>query len=120
MKIFYIICLILISTQSFGTQRSETFVVTILTNKVRVVSPKKFNNGMHAIIENKGLSKVYGKIETLNLGTLSHVAIPSGGSDSVVLKKKGADRIFFIPLSPANQEIELIAGQDSYEIPPKR
>jgi len=33
--------------------------------------------------------------------------------------KKG-DRIFFIPLAPAFQDIELIFGLQAYEIPPKR
>ena len=47
------------------------------------------------------------------------MTLPSGGFKSVEINIKKQDRIYFIPLVPAFQEVELIFGKKSYEIPPK-
>ena len=41
-------------------------------------------------------------------------------SKSTIVKYDKTVKYYFVPLAPANQEVELIVGKKSYEIPPQK
>jgi len=117
--ILFIYSLFLI-TSSFAEEKAETFILEIFDSKYKVVSPNKFHDQMSVIIENKSLNKVAGKMVTSQQVVIDYVSIMPGAHQSVEVGKFKGQRIFFVPLTPPVQEIELIPGKQSYEIPPKR
>lgn len=119
-SIFYIMFIFLWSSTLFAQNvKIEEFVVTIFDRSMRVTSPDVIKNNFVVVIENKSLSKVVGKIQGSS-GKVYHLkSIEANNFLKVTVEHKKDERYFFIPMSPPFQEAELIAGQKTYEIPPK-
>jgi hypothetical protein len=115
-----ILFLLFISSQIYAAELSDTFIVKIFHDKVKVISPAKLSNNLTVIVENKTLVDIRGKIETKLGKVVAYVTIPSGQSKSVPVKISKKDKIYFVPMAPAFQAVELIVGRKAYEIPPKR
>jgi len=110
---------LLFSLSLRSAELQETFVVTMYDKFVKVVAPDKYHSRLSVILENKSLVKIYGKIE---YGTSDPIftAIYPQESRSIDIKPSESDKIIFTPMSPPFQEIELIFGRKSYEIPPQK
>lgn len=104
---------------TYANEKSSAFLVTIFDNYVKVVSPDKQLKETSVIIENKTLTKVYGKIEKEN-SVLFHLAILPSELKSYPLKDIGSSSVSFVPLAPAFQEVQLMFGKKSYEVPPQK
>ena len=115
----YLILFTLSSYIGLSQQRSEAFLIDIFDRKVKVVSPKKVSQKMHAIFTNNTLSRILGKVMLHTGEVISFVTLEAGQSKSVHIGIYKEKKIFFIPLAPSLQEIELIVGRSPYEIPPK-
>lgn len=98
----------------------ETFVVSVFDKYVKVVSPDKFHSKLSIIIENKSLVKIYGKIDYDSAENPTFVAVFPQESRSVDITPSEKDKIIFVPQAPPFQEVELIFGRKSYEIPPQK
>lgn len=121
-SISLILCLnlLLISSSVFAqNEKIEEFVVTIYDRSLKVISPDKAKNTYSIVIENKSLAKVIGKVQNSSGKIYSIVSIEPNSFSKVSVENKKGERVFFIPLSPAFQEAELIPGQKVYEIPPR-
>ncbi len=92
-------------------------MVIFLNDHVKVVAPDKLTKESFVIIENKSLSKLWARIEAPLGNIVEQVAIEAGERASYSLKAAFGQKIYLVPLSPASQEVELIPGKDSYEIP---
>lgn len=101
-------------------EKADAFIVKAYDNRIKVLSPPKYYSGIHVIIENKTLSKFLAQILTRDGKTIGFVSIAPGKFQSIQLNEKSDRDILLIPLSPGFQEIELLAGKKSYEIPPKK
>jgi len=113
--------LMLLSLQSYGSQTSETFIIKMFEEKVRVLAPQKYSSKLGVTIENKTLSSLMGKIETQSGKRLAIVNIQPNGFKVVDLNNIPKNqKLFFVPMAPAFQSVELKFGRSSYEIPPKR
>lgn len=115
MRIFLLLLFpLLISAQS----KVETFIIQVQDRSMKVLSPKKKKSIMTVLVENRSLSDQVGKfmIEGKNL---KFVSVPSGKSETVEIENKSGATVYFVPLSPAFQEVELIFGKKAYEIPSK-
>jgi hypothetical protein len=113
------VIVLLTSIISLGAGRSDTFIVSMLDRKVHVISPDKVQGTFTVIVENKSLSKLVGKFSTPE-GALKYVSVESGATETVEITHKSGSKVFFVPLSPAFQEIELIVGKKEYEIPSEK
>jgi hypothetical protein len=118
MKLF-LLCLILMSVQVLAQPKTETFVVQIADRSMTVLSPDKKRDTFSVLIENKSLSDQIGKI-IVQGKILKFVSIKSGLSEAVEIENKSSANVFFVPVSPAFQEVELIFGKKVYEIPSKK
>lgn len=118
-KIYYFLFSLFLSLQVSAAELQETFVVTIHDKFVKVVAPDKFHSRLSVILENKSLVKIYGKIEYGSAEPI-YTSIYPQESRSIDIKPGENDKIIFTPMSPPFQEIELIFGRKSYEIPPQK
>lgn len=102
-------------------QRSEAFIVSIYDKRVSVVAPDKRSKNLHAILKNNTLTTIRGKIQTNDNLVLGYVTLHEGDSESVKIGDIGSKRkVFFQPISPSFQEVQLRVGAKAYEIPPKK
>jgi len=97
-----------------------SFIIQVTPSRIKVSSPNEINGKFSIIINNDSLSNLYGKVEDEGGKLVKFVAIPHKGHETVNISGASAlKNYFFIPLSPPYQELKLVVGQDSYEIPPE-
>ena len=75
---------------------------------------------MEVIIENKTLVRLIGKVIVNNKINADFTSIDPEKYQRVMVNLKKGDLLHFVPLSPSFQEVELIVGNKTYEIPPKK
>jgi hypothetical protein len=98
--------------------KPETFVVQINDRSLSVNAPEKKKNTFTVVVENRSLSDQLGRF-IVQGKLLKYVSVKSGLTESVEIENKSASNVFFVPVSPAFQEAELIFGKKAYEIPSK-
>ena len=119
MKVFTLLLFIFIHL-GHAAEKAESFVIEGHDRFLKVVAPEIFSSQSSLIIENKMLAKLYGKIETTTGRFVGHISVLSKNFKTVTLDLKREEGALFIPLSPPFQEVELVFGRGSYEIPPQK
>jgi hypothetical protein len=99
---------------------SDAFLVTVFETYVSVVSPAAKKDKLSVIIENKTLTSIHGKFTDKEGKTLEHITIGPKSFEVRDLNTSQSDLTYFVPLSPPGQEVELVLGKKSYEIPQKK
>lgn len=97
----------------------ETFVIQLHDRSLSVISPEKKKNVYSVLVENRSLSDQLGKF-TAQGKILKFVSVKSGSTETVEIENKTSANVFYVPVSPAFQEVELLFGKKAYEIPPKK
>ncbi|MDD4975342.1 MAG: hypothetical protein PHY93_13365 [Bacteriovorax sp.] len=123
MKLILRLFFTLLSLSFYSVNAIESsigFVVTGYDDRFSVVSPEKFRSPMEVIVENKTLVRLIGKIVVNNKTNIGFTSVESDKYQRVMVNLKKGDLLHFIPLSPSFQEVELIVGNKTYEIPPKK
>ena len=115
----FFLIMALLSNLAWGQSKSDTFIVEMMDRKVKVISPEKVKSTFIVIVENRSLSNLVAKFST-EAGALKYVSIESGKAETVEIIHRSGNKIYFVPLSPAFQEIELVAGKKEYEIPSQK
>lgn len=103
---------------AFAQPKVETFVIEIQDRSMKVTSPDKKKPLLTVLVENRSLSDQVAKF-MIKGKNLKFVSIPSGKSQTVEFENKSGAPVYFVPLSPAFQDVELIYGKKAYEIPSK-
>lgn len=119
-KSVFVFLLCLQMQSAFAIESLDGFLVSAYDDRFRVISPEKFKASMEVIIENKTLVRLIGKLVINNKTNASMMAIDPEKYQKAIVKLKKGDILHFVPLSPAFQEVELIVGNKTYEIPPKK
>lgn len=101
-------------------EKADAFMVTIFERSIKVLSPAKFNNPQGIVLTNETLVKVVGKVIDENDKVLKFVSIEPGQFRSIEVKFKKNSKLYFVPMSPSFQEVELVFGKKAYEVPPKK
>jgi hypothetical protein len=117
--ILFISILWCLTVQSADFARQQ-FEVKVYDRRVVVVSPEVSRANMNVLIENKTLITLLGKFQKKSGEHLMFITLPPDTHKVYTLPLKEKERAVLIPLSPAFQEIELITGKSTYEIPPQR
>lgn len=107
----------LVSLSAWGT--GESFKIQLHDNKVRVEAPAKATPQFAVIVENHSLSDVTGKFSAAGRD-LKFVSVKTTQSKVVEFSHKGPTPVSFKCLTPSFQEVLLVFGKGSYEIPPKQ
>lgn len=117
---FYFLIILVFSFKAFAVESHDGFLVSAYDDRFKVVSPEKFKNPMEVIVENKTLVRLVGKLVINHEKILNFSSVDSEKYQRFMITIKKGDRLHFVPLSPAFQEVELIIGNKIYEIPPKK
>ncbi len=118
MRLFVLWICLIFSTLAFG-KGADSFIIQIQDRSMKVTSPTKKNNVLTVLIENRSLSDQVGKF-MIKGKNLKFVSIPSGKNETTEIQNKEGATVYFVPLSPAFQEVELVFGKKAYEIPSKK
>jgi len=119
-SLFIILAINLVFSRAFAIETSNGFVVSAYDDRFRVISPEKFRSPMEVIVENKTLVRLIGKVIINNKTNAGFTSIETDKYQRIMVNLKKGDLLHFVPLSPAFQEVELIVGNKTYEIPPKK
>ena len=112
--------LLTVSVKAVAIESLDGFLVSAYDDRFRVISPEKFKAQMEVIVENKTLVRLIGKLTINKQANVSFLSVEPEKFQRVVVKLKKGDVLHFIPLSPSFQEVELIVGNKTYEIPPRK
>ena len=119
-SLFIVLSVNLIFNRAFAIETSNGFVISAYDDRFRVISPEKFRSPMEVIVENKTLVRLIGKVIVNNKTNAGFTSIETDKYQRIMVNLKKGDLLHFVPLSPAFQEVELIVGNKTYEIPPKK
>lgn len=111
---------ILNASTIFAYEKADAFIVNIYDDRVKVLSPTKYDPKLAVIIQNKTLVAISGKVQTKSGRVISYIRVEPSKSGSVSVKALKDEPVFFIPLSPPSQQVELKLGSKPYEIPPRQ
>jgi hypothetical protein len=110
--------LLLLPVMGHSAQKSESFIVQINDRSMSVVSAETKRPMFAIIVENRSLSTQVGKF-TVQGKQLKFVSVEPGETETVEIENRSNENVYFVPVSPAFQEVELRFGKRSYEIPSK-
>ncbi len=110
------LCLIF---QAHSYEKADAFIVKVLDKRVKVLSPSKWDPKLHLIVKNETLTKLIGKVETEDGRLVARVSVESRKSQSIELRFPKSTKLFFVPMMPPFQKVQLKLGNKPYEIPPK-
>lgn len=110
---------IFLANLSWAQTHNPSFILKLTDSGVSVSAPEKKMKMFTVIVENNSLSDQVAKIVS-GTDSIKYLTIESGKSTTVEIENKGNNPIYFVPVSPAFQEIELTFGKKPYEVPPKR
>lgn len=103
---------------AYASVTSESFIIQIHNKSMSIVAPEKVRKKFAVIVENQSLSKQIGKFVSENQN-LKYISVPPGKSETVEIENLSDKKVFYVPLSPAFQEVNLEFGKRAYEIPAK-
>lgn len=103
----------------WGQNHNPSFILKLTDAGINVSAPQKSMKMFSVIIENNSLSDQVAKFVS-GSQDIKFVTIESGKSQTIEIENKAKLPVFFVPVSPSFQEVELKFGKDSYEVPPKR
>lgn len=114
----FILCLLFCLSAAYAGPKVETFVIQIKDRSMTILSPDNTRSTFTVLVENRSLSDQIGKF-TVQGKLLKYLSVKSGEAKSVEIENKSSSNVFFVPVSPAFQEVELNFGKKAYEIPSK-
>lgn len=112
------VLLALALSSSLGAAAAEAFKIQVLDRRVVVQSPERVGATYSVEVQNSSLNDLVGKFHA-NGVDLKFVSVRAGASKVVEFKVTPKAVVAFQPLAPASQQVDLIVGKKTYEIPPK-
>src|SRR3989339_1740970 len=103
--------IIFLSSPLLSEERSESFWIQAHDTYIKVLAPEQYTPGITVILSNKTLARLLGKVVTASGKVLQFVTIDSEESVSVKIDAISKESVFFVPLVPAFQEVELKFGK---------
>jgi hypothetical protein len=108
--------LLLINFLAWDVSAVEAFKIHFHDRKMIVESPAK-SGEMYAVeLQNLSMNDMVGKFHAGG-SDLKFVSVKASEAKSIEFKSNKKNVVYFQPLAPAFQEVELIAGKKTYEIP---
>lgn len=143
--LFFLVGLHLVKVEA--KENSDSFLITISNDSIKVVSPHEFRPGMSVIIDNQTLTKFVGKIEVVKYSSvhekdqnkknksihqalhaekiydqvrIKYVTLNPQTNTGHHLTFNQDESLIFTSLSPPLQELPLKIGQNVYELPARK
>jgi hypothetical protein len=120
-QIFTLLTIFVLIIGAKRRQFTNNFHITINNKYYSVVSPPEFKKNITVVIENKTLSKIIGRVveESDKEYKETFVTLLPRKFKSTTVSFTGKNKVYFVPMAPSLQTIDLIFGKGSYEVPPQ-
>jgi hypothetical protein len=116
---YLILTTLLLSLNTFAQQTSNSFLVTIEDDKIKVISPKKKMKIVSIIIKNNTFDDIRSEIAT-DKKTLKRFNLKAQASASIQVNYTKIKTLYYVSIAPPFQAVELKFTQRPYEIPEKK
>ncbi|MFP5459440.1 MAG: hypothetical protein ACLGG7_11960 [Bacteriovoracia bacterium] len=103
---------------SLSAAAAEAFKIQVMDRRLVVESPASVGATYSVEVQNRSLNDLMGKFHA-NGVDLKFVSVKAGASKVVEFKVTPKALVVFQPMAPASQQVELIVGKRTYEIPPQ-
>lgn len=117
MKRFVLIIGLIFSISSFGSY-TDSFIVEVTDRKIKVTSPKKKINIVSIIIKNTTFDKIISEIRSESK-VLKRFVLKPEGKEVIQVDYSKVKKLYYIPVAPPFETVELRFEQKPYEIPEK-
>lgn len=116
---FFLLLSMIFTWNAYAAQSSDSFLVTIEDDRIRVVSPKKKMKIVGVIIKNNTFDDIRSEVATESK-TLKRFNLKAQSSASVQVNYSKIKTLYFVSIAPPFQAVELKFSQRPYEIPEKK
>lgn len=114
-----IIFICMTSMSLYAQENSDSFLVTIDDDKIRVVSPKTKKKIVGIIVKNNTFDDIRSEIAT-EKKVLKRFNLKSQSSASMQVNYSKLKTLYYVSIAPPFQAVELKFSQRPYEIPEKK
>lgn len=98
---------------------TDSFIVTVKDRTISVSSPEKRLEVVSVIIENETLDKIISQLKT-DKKVIKRFVLNPQSKEVYQVDMRSVEKLFFIPIAPPFQSVELKFKQGLYEIPEKK
>ena len=116
LKIFLPFSILLMAGQIFAT---EAFILRVHHGHLSVETPKLEREKVSVIVENKTISNMKAKLAS-SIENMNFFSIEPGASVSIEVVYDSRKKLYFVPLSPPFEDVELKFNDGYYEVPQKK
>lgn len=117
MRAFSIFLMIMIPNIVLG-QSTESFIVDISDQKIKVTSPSKKIPVASIIVRNQTLERIISEIRSEDK-VIKRFVLKAEGKEVIQVDFSKIKKLYYVPVSPPFEAAELKFSQGPYEIPPK-
>ena len=117
MKLSLLLCFLLPSF-SFG-RYTEAFIVEVHNQSIKVTSPLKKVDAVSIIIKNNTFDKIVSELRS-ETKVLKRFVLKEQGKEVLQVDYSKTKALFYVPVAPAFEAVELKFEQGPYEVPAKK
>jgi hypothetical protein len=118
MRLSIILGLLMISYPAFS-QFTDSFIVDVSDRRIKVTSPLKKIDIVSIIIRNRTFEKVISELRS-DKKVLKRFVLKPEGKEVIQVNFSKVKALYYVPVSPPFEAVELMFKQRPYEIPPKK
>lgn len=113
-----VLCLIF-SLNAFAFKSTDAFIVELSDQKIKVTSPKSKVKIVSVIVKNLTFDKIRAELRSRDK-VLKRFVIKAKKKEVFEVNYETAKKLFFVPVSPPFETIDLKFSKGPYEIPEKK
>lgn len=117
MKVFVIFTILL--TQAVYGQYTDSFIVDVNDQSIKVTSPLKKTETVSIIIKNNTLDKIVSELRS-EKKVLKRFVLRPEGKEVIQVNYSKVKTLFYVPIAPPFEAAELRFERRPYEIPEKK
>ena len=118
MKKLLLLILVLISLPNFASY-TDSFIVEVTDRKIKVTSPLKKIDIVSIIIKNTTFDKIISELRS-DEKVLKRFVLKPEGKEVIQVDYSKVNKLYYVPIAPPFESVELRFKQKPYEIPEKK
>lgn len=118
MKKLIFLILVLTSLSSVASY-TDSFIVEVTDRKIKVTSPLKKIDIVSIIIKNTTFDKIISEIRS-DKKVLKRFVLKPEGKEVIQIDYSKVNKLYYVPIAPPFESVELRFEQKPYEIPEKK
>ena len=119
-KIFCFLSLFFILAElAYGKKHTKSFIVELKDQSIKVTSPPKKVDIVSIIVKNGTFDKIISVLKSENK-VLKRFVLKAQGKEVIQVDLQKTKKLFYVPISPPSESVELKFKERPYEIPEKK